>query len=114
MMYAAGIDVGSTQTKGIIIDQDQRIIARALGMTGANVTRAGARNIPASIVRSIGREQEEHSRRYTTTKQKGRPQSISRLLLTRVRFIDDARTRNWLAATGKALRQADLTFYTLG
>ena len=42
MMYAAGIDVGSTQTKGIIIDQDQRIIARALGMTGANVTRAGA------------------------------------------------------------------------
>jgi len=41
-MYAAGIDVGSTQTKGIIIDQDQRIIARALGMTGANVTRAGA------------------------------------------------------------------------
>ena len=42
MIYAAGIDVGSTQTKGIIIDQDQRIIARALGMTGANVTRAGA------------------------------------------------------------------------
>jgi predicted CoA-substrate-specific enzyme activase len=41
MIYAAGIDVGSTQTKGIIIDQERRIVARALGMTGANVTRAG-------------------------------------------------------------------------
>ncbi len=35
-----GIDVGSTQTKGIIIDERREIIARALGMTGANVTRA--------------------------------------------------------------------------
>lgn len=40
MIYAAGIDVGSTQTKGIIVDEQRRIIARALGMTGANVTRA--------------------------------------------------------------------------
>jgi len=41
MIYTAGIDVGSTQTKGIIINQDQEIVARALIMTGANVTRAG-------------------------------------------------------------------------
>jgi predicted CoA-substrate-specific enzyme activase len=41
MIYTAGIDVGSTQTKGIIINQDQEILARALTMTGANVTRAG-------------------------------------------------------------------------
>jgi activator of 2-hydroxyglutaryl-CoA dehydratase len=41
MIYTAGIDVGSTQTKGIIINQDQEILARALIMTGANVTRAG-------------------------------------------------------------------------
>lgn len=40
MIYAAGIDVGSTQTKGIIIDEERRILARALSMTGANVTRA--------------------------------------------------------------------------
>jgi len=40
MIYAAGIDVGSTQTKGVILDEQRRIVARALGMTGANVTRA--------------------------------------------------------------------------
>src|SRR5690349_4983383 len=41
MMYSAGIDVGSTQTKGIILDENRNIVARALIMTGANVTRAG-------------------------------------------------------------------------
>jgi predicted CoA-substrate-specific enzyme activase len=41
MIYAAGIDVGSTQTKGIILDENRNIVARALTMTGANVTRAG-------------------------------------------------------------------------
>jgi (R)-2-hydroxyacyl-CoA dehydratese activating ATPase len=41
MIYAAGIDVGSTQTKGIILDEKRNIVARALTMTGANVTRAG-------------------------------------------------------------------------
>ena len=40
MIYAAGIDVGSTQTKGIIINDRQEIVARTLSMTGANVTRA--------------------------------------------------------------------------
>ncbi|MHB8263194.1 MAG: acyl-CoA dehydratase activase [Acidimicrobiales bacterium] len=40
MPYAAGVDVGSTQTKAIIIDEDQRIVGRALTDTGANVTRA--------------------------------------------------------------------------
>jgi (R)-2-hydroxyacyl-CoA dehydratese activating ATPase len=41
MMYSAGIDVGSTQTKGIMLDEKRNIVARALIMTGANVTRAG-------------------------------------------------------------------------
>ena len=40
MIYAAGIDVGSTQTKGIIVDEERHVLARALSMTGANVTRA--------------------------------------------------------------------------
>ncbi|MCL4434058.1 MAG: acyl-CoA dehydratase activase [Actinobacteria bacterium] len=40
MSYAAGVDVGSTQTKAIIIDEDQRIVGRALIDTGANVTIA--------------------------------------------------------------------------
>jgi len=40
MAYAAGVDVGSTQTKAVIVDERRRIAARALTMTGANVTRA--------------------------------------------------------------------------
>ncbi len=40
MKYAAGVDVGSTQTKAIIIDEDRKIVARALTDTGANVQQA--------------------------------------------------------------------------
>ena len=40
MAYAAGVDVGSTQTKAIILDEDRRIVGRALVDTGANVVRA--------------------------------------------------------------------------
>jgi (R)-2-hydroxyacyl-CoA dehydratese activating ATPase len=40
MAYAAGVDVGSTQTKAVIVDEERRIVARALTMTGANVIRA--------------------------------------------------------------------------
>jgi predicted CoA-substrate-specific enzyme activase len=43
MIYAAGIDVGSTQTKGIILNDKFEIIARALTDTGAYVTRAAER-----------------------------------------------------------------------
>lgn len=40
MAYAAGVDVGSTQTKAVIIDEDLRIVGRALLDTGANVVKA--------------------------------------------------------------------------
>jgi (R)-2-hydroxyacyl-CoA dehydratese activating ATPase len=40
MAYAAGVDVGSTQTKAVIVDEDGRIVARALTDTGANVIQA--------------------------------------------------------------------------
>lgn len=43
MIYGAGVDVGSTQTKAVLVDQDRRIVARALIATGANVSRAGER-----------------------------------------------------------------------
>jgi predicted CoA-substrate-specific enzyme activase len=43
MIYAAGIDVGSTQTKGIILNDNLEIVARALTDTGAYVTRAAER-----------------------------------------------------------------------
>lgn len=40
MRFAAGVDVGSTQTKAVIMDEGRRIRARALVPTGANVARA--------------------------------------------------------------------------
>jgi len=40
MAYSAGVDVGSTQTKAIIIDEAGAIVARALTDTGANVIQA--------------------------------------------------------------------------
>lgn len=41
MIYGAGVDVGSTQTKAVIVDEGRRVVARALIATGANVSRAG-------------------------------------------------------------------------
>ena len=41
MIHGAGVDVGSTQTKAVIVDESRRIVARALIATGANVSRAG-------------------------------------------------------------------------
>ncbi|HEX9745784.1 MAG TPA: acyl-CoA dehydratase activase [bacterium] len=40
MPYAAGVDVGSTQTKAVIINEKQEIVSRALIDTGANVVQA--------------------------------------------------------------------------
>ncbi len=49
MAYAAGVDVGSTQTKAIIIDENQRIVARALVDTGANVVTAAEKAYLAAL-----------------------------------------------------------------
>ncbi len=40
MQYAAGVDVGSTQTKAVIIDESKAIQGRSLIDTGADVTKA--------------------------------------------------------------------------
>ena len=40
MAYAAGVDVGSTQTKAVVIDEGGTIVGRALTDTGANVVLA--------------------------------------------------------------------------
>lgn len=52
MIYAAGIDVGSTQTKGIILNDKFEIIARALTDTGAYVTRAAERCFVEALQKS--------------------------------------------------------------
>ena len=53
MAYAAGVDVGSTQTKAVVVDEDRRIVGRALIDTGANVT-AAAENAFIAAVRNAG------------------------------------------------------------
>jgi len=43
IMYVAGVDVGSTQTKGIIMDEERNIVGRSLIDTGSNVVKAAER-----------------------------------------------------------------------
>lgn len=64
MMYAAGVDVGSTQTKAIVLSSDRRIVGRGLVNTGAYVTQAAehafqqavtdAEILPEQIVYVVG------------------------------------------------------------
>lgn len=42
-MIVAGVDVGSTATKAVVLDENLHIIGRAINPTGANVTRAAER-----------------------------------------------------------------------
>jgi len=53
MAYAAGVDVGSTQTKAVIINEKRQIVGRALIDTGANVVRA-AENAHARALSDAG------------------------------------------------------------
>jgi predicted CoA-substrate-specific enzyme activase len=47
--YAAGVDVGSTQTKAVIIDEDRNIVGRSLLDTGANVIKAAESSYVAAL-----------------------------------------------------------------
>ena len=49
MIYGAGVDVGSTQTKAVIMNERKEIVARALIDTGANVTRAAERSFEEAL-----------------------------------------------------------------
>ena len=58
MDYAAGIDVGSTQTKAVLVDTARAIVARVLLDTGANLKRAGQRALEELLAESrMTREQ---------------------------------------------------------
>jgi predicted CoA-substrate-specific enzyme activase len=49
MAYAAGVDVGSTQTKAVIIDEERKIVGRSLLDTGANVIKAAESAFVAAL-----------------------------------------------------------------
>src|ERR1017187_6329623 len=59
MAYAAGVDVGSTQTKAVIIDEDLQIVGRALVSTGANVTVAAETAYELALQQGNIHEEEE-------------------------------------------------------
>ena len=52
MAYAAGVDVGSTQTKAVIIDENLKIVGRSLIDTGANVVTAAEKAYLAALQQS--------------------------------------------------------------
>jgi predicted CoA-substrate-specific enzyme activase len=58
MRFAAGVDVGSTQTKAAILDEARKVAGRSLIDTGANVSRAGERAF-AEALRAAGLERGE-------------------------------------------------------
>lgn len=58
MAYAAGVDVGSTQTKAVIVDEGRRIVSRALTDTGANVMRAAEQAFQEALRAGDVREEE--------------------------------------------------------
>jgi predicted CoA-substrate-specific enzyme activase len=58
MAYAAGVDVGSTQTKAVILNERREIVSRALIDTGANVVLA-AENAYAEALRNKSIDERE-------------------------------------------------------
>ncbi|MFQ5850166.1 MAG: acyl-CoA dehydratase activase [Candidatus Binatia bacterium] len=50
MIYAAGVDVGSTQTKAIILNEKLEIIGRSIIDTGAYVTRAAENSFAEALL----------------------------------------------------------------
>jgi (R)-2-hydroxyacyl-CoA dehydratese activating ATPase len=58
MSYAAGVDVGSTQTKAVIVDHTGHIVGRSLIDTGADVVRAASRAYAAALDEAVVRERD--------------------------------------------------------
>ncbi|NIM48551.1 MAG: 2-hydroxyglutaryl-CoA dehydratase [Gemmatimonadales bacterium] len=58
MAYAAGVDVGSTQTKAVVVDEAKQIACRALTETGANVMLAAEHAFAEALRAGDLREEE--------------------------------------------------------
>ena len=58
MAYAAGVDVGSTQTKAVVIDENGAIVGRSLVDTGANVIQAAQNAFDEALLANQLSEQE--------------------------------------------------------
>ena len=61
MSYAAGVDVGSTQTKAAVLDEAGRIVGRSLIDTGANVCAAAEKSYSLALESAgLGDEEVEY------------------------------------------------------
>ena len=60
MLIAAGVDVGSTQTKAVLIDGSRRIAGRSLIDTGGHVSRAAERVFDEAL-RNAGKRRDDVS-----------------------------------------------------
>ncbi len=58
MAHAAGVDVGSTQTKAVVVNEAREIVGRALTDTGANVIRAAEEAFQVALRDGDLREEE--------------------------------------------------------
>ena len=58
MAYGAGVDVGSTQTKAVLVDEGGRIVGRAITDTGANVMAAAETAFREALLAGDLREEE--------------------------------------------------------
>lgn len=58
MAYAGGVDVGSTQTKAVIINESKEIVSRSLIDTGANVVLAAQNAFAMALDQGKLREEE--------------------------------------------------------
>ena len=57
MRYGVGVDVGSTQTKAVLLDEERRIVARSLVDTGAFLVRAAERAYETVLTEAgVGRD----------------------------------------------------------
>jgi predicted CoA-substrate-specific enzyme activase len=58
MMYTGGVDVGSTQTKAVIVNERRELVGRSLIATGANVIQAAQEAFQAALDDAVVREAE--------------------------------------------------------
>lgn len=57
MTYVAGIDLGSTYTKAVVLDQDDRVVGRAMRQTGFKLAQAGRAALADALLEAdLGRE----------------------------------------------------------
>ena len=70
MAYASGVDVGSTQTKAVILDESRRIVGRSLMATGANVVTAAQNAFAAALEQASVLESAAPMRRSQSRREK--------------------------------------------